>query len=374
MHIPSRHRVIFGIALGTLAALAASRASAKTPAMLTCGNTTCAHGFTCQVTPGACPAIACLDGADCPPCIAQDSYVCVPSACATDADCGADMVCASHETTQCPVSPPTCAPNQNCSPPAKTDPAGVPINCTTTTYHQCTPRWQLPCQVAAECGAGFTCDEQQSCGCSGGGTVGSGTTPSGASTPAAGTETAPDCTCTGTSACTVIPTVCNTDAECLLGWTCQVAPSSGGCAASPDGQQSCPPPPPVVKNCAPPYASSSGTVVSGTPTPPNHDSAKTDDAPSPFAGCTVAGFGARFVGRRFAARAGHGRRRLADPRSKSPREKVNLLTRIHDRRVGCEASPASAGRPSTTYARWANWSTFGRRCDPGTVSGCRGLR
>ena len=303
MHISLRHRlarrrfprpVIFAIALGTLAA-AASRASAKEPAMLgACGGTTCAHGFTCQVVPGACPLIACRDGETCPPCTPQDSYVCAPSTCATDADCGADMVCASLDSTQCPVSPPTaCGPNMDCSRPVMTDPAGATSTCTTTTYHQCTPRWQLPCQTAADCGAGFTCDEQQSCGCSGGGTVGGGVTPSGSSTPSSGgsTQTPPDCTCTGTgtSACTIIPTVCNTDAECLPGWTCQDLPSVRSCAVSPGGQQTCDPPPAIVKNCAPPYSSSSGTAVAGTPTTPSHTGAKAVDAPSPFAGCALAG-------------------------------------------------------------------------------------
>jgi MYXO-CTERM domain-containing protein len=290
MHISLQQRrfpqpVIFAIMLGTLAATAASRAAAKEPAMppqSTCGDTTCAYGFTCQVIPGACPLIACRAGEVCPPCDPQSSYVCAPSACATDADCGADTVCAAHETTQCPTSPPTCAPNTDCSPPVTTDPPGATSNCTTTTYRQCTPRWQLPCQTAADCGAGFTCDEQQSCGCSGGGTVGGGA-PSGTSTPPATSQTPPDCTCTGTgtSACTVIPTSCNTDAECLPGWTCQVVPSARSCAVSSDGQPTCDPPPAVVKNCAPPYSSSSGTAVAGTP--------KAVDAPSPFAGCAVAG-------------------------------------------------------------------------------------
>src|SRR5437764_10754971 len=114
MHISLRHRlaryrfprpVIFAIALGTLAT-AASHASAKEPNLPppgACGGTTCAHGFTCQVVPGACPLIACRDGETCPPCTPQDSYVCAPSTCATDADCGADMVCASLDSTQCPV-------------------------------------------------------------------------------------------------------------------------------------------------------------------------------------------------------------------------------------------------------------------------------
>jgi len=306
MPIPLRHRLaerrflrpaIFAIAVGMLAATAASRASAKEPALPpqgACGDTTCAYGFTCQVIPGACPLIACRDGEACPPCAPQDSYVCAPSSCATDADCGAFMVCAPLETTQCSVSPPAevCAPNTDCSPPATTDPAGATSNCTTTTYHQCTPRWQLPCQTAADCGAGFTCDEQQSCGCSGGGSIGGGATPSsGSSTPPAMPQAPPNCTCTGTgtSACAVIPTVCDTDAECLPGWTCQVIPSVRSCTLSPDGQPSCDPPPAVTKNCAPPYSSPSGATVDGTPTAPGHEGAKAADAASNWAGCAMAG-------------------------------------------------------------------------------------
>jgi hypothetical protein len=158
--------------------------------------------------------------------------------------------------------------------------AGATSNCTTTTTHQCTPRWQLPCQTAADCGPGFTCDEQQSCGCSGGG----GTTPpSGTSTPPPTTQTPPACACTGTGkfACTVIPTVCNADSECLAGWTCQAITSGTTCAVSSNGQQTCDPPPAVVKNCAPPASSSPSTAVTGTP--------KDLSPPSPFAGCAVAG-------------------------------------------------------------------------------------
>jgi hypothetical protein len=75
----------------------------------------------------------------------------------------------------------------------------------------------------------------------------------------------------------------------LPGWTCQDLPSVRGCAVSAGGQQTCDPPPAVVKNCAPPYSSSYGPPNTGTTTPPTHTGAKAIDAPSPFAGCALAG-------------------------------------------------------------------------------------
>jgi hypothetical protein len=309
MHNPSRQKlaaatsmvprpVLLALALGTLTVAVAGQASAQEA----CGETTCPRGFTCQAVPTPCPLIACLDGQSCPVCTPQTSYVCAPADCASDSDCGAEMVCAGFESTQCPTTPPTpaCAPNTDCSAPETKTPANWSTTCTTTTSHQCAPRWQLPCRVSADCGPGFTCQEQQSCGCSGGGATGAGTTTPSSTPPAAtGDPTPPDCTCTGTgtSACVAIPEVCATDASCLPGWTCQAVPSASGCSVSSDGQRSCDTPPDPPKNCAPPYsgiATSGGrgtAVGSSAPSTPNEGGAKAVDTAAPVGGCMAAGIG-----------------------------------------------------------------------------------
>jgi MYXO-CTERM domain-containing protein len=264
----------------------------------------CPKGFTCEEGLGACPAIACAEGQECPPCNPEPVYYCAPAACTSNDQCGDDQVCAEQVTYDCESVPePACPPGAECA-PAKREPA----NCTPVTHSYCTPRWQLPCTVAADCGAGFDCVPQERCGVDGSpgsGSTGSGsagtatpgatpTSPTPGSAPAAppssaspvppsngdavppapaGEERAPlpspppspvTCEPAGYSACVPIQVACATDADCVAGWTCVDNPN-GVCWSGPDGVGGCTPADPP-KVCQPPYAGGiPGGVGEGTP-------------------------------------------------------------------------------------------------------------
>lgn len=239
----------------------ASQASAQQA----CGDTTCPAGFSCQTQPGACPAIACADE-ECPPCNAPDEQYCVPAACETDAGCGEGMVCAEY-TTPCDIAVPDaaeCPPGVDCK---AADPAFAPApppDCTPSTERLCTPRWQLPCETATDCGPGFACVERESCSSGSSGSSGSAPTPSdrepakpsdSGAAPAAPLPNDPpvvSCEPTGHFACVMVETACATDANCAAGWTCRDNPE-GVCWAGPNGERGCEPADPP-KLCMPPYS------------------------------------------------------------------------------------------------------------------------
>jgi hypothetical protein len=255
---------------------------------VTCGDKTCPLGFTCEsYESGACPAIATADGGDVA-CKSSTSYQCIPGPCGVDSDCADGMVCHASTTSVCSgTKAAPCDPNAaDCTVVA----TPTPTSCTSTTTQQCVPRYSLPCQTATDCGPGFTCEEGQSCGCSGSaGSVGiatpgtaaaapvaadggaastrptTGGTSSGGSTGAAVTDIAvpspPDCTCSpsGTFACKLQTIACNADADCPTGFSCVDNPG-GTCSASSDGTTSCTPADPA-KLCQPPYADLAGGVA-----------------------------------------------------------------------------------------------------------------
>lgn len=309
-----------------------------------CGETTCPKGFTCEVEPGACPAIDCAPGAECQPCMPQTSMVCRPGPCSADADCADGMACADMQQTECDdvgVTP-ACADAECREEAAKGE-------CTTTTIKQCLPRWALPCAVAADCGDGFDCKEQQSCSCSGSSGSGSsgsptpetrpsppaGTGGASSSDPAApapkpapsggGAEPAPmpeDCSCepSGQLACEAIQVACTTDADCLNGWSCRDNPESS-CWADSNGNRGCTPADPA-KLCLPPYVDlgGSGRGVStdeGTSAPPTTPDTTANGAGESSSasggGCTIGnaatpGRDALAFGLALAAALGLGRR------------------------------------------------------------------
>lgn len=257
-----------------LAALALLLGSAPAFAAEGCGDGTCPDGFVCEVYPGVCPAIACAEGEDCPPCNPEDVEACAPAPCSTNDDCGEHMVCYEYETTSCPDAP-TCAPDEPCVEPVQ---AGA---CEVTHEARCTPRWQLPCTRDADCGEGFSCEAIESCGCSGSGGSGSAGS-SGSSGGAEGTAGAagtppsspepmdpggevplpPECECTDTGemGCARVETACDADADCPPDWTCEENPM-GVCWVDTDGNSGCTlADPPNI--CLEPYAS---VVTGGVP-------------------------------------------------------------------------------------------------------------
>ena len=220
----------------------------------------CPRGFACELYDVTTPPSACTKDAPCPvdqaastaPTVAGS---CRPATCQTDTDCGTDMVCHSETYQEC-----SGGSAGGCAPDTKCDPA-PPIEsvCTQKTVSTCAYRWQLPCSVDTDCGAGFTClaSVKTTCptrsgGSSSGSGGGSGTTTSvtggtgstgtaTGSSPTSGTatgtsgatETIPpdsvaECT-TSTSFpgyCQPTAATCTTDTDCPAAWTCQSVPGA----------------------------------------------------------------------------------------------------------------------------------------------------
>ncbi|MDF3070339.1 MAG: hypothetical protein K0R38_5940, partial [Polyangiaceae bacterium] len=233
------------------------------PDTAACGNgPACAFGFECTVvaSSGCGPTPACAPGASCPdpaPCVDTQEYGCAPAPCQADADCASDMVCHAW-TEDCAVTNCVCAPGEKCD-------CGEPTTCDPKTVSMCTPRYVLPCSAAADCGPGFTCEETESCGCSGSGgaetppSPGSGAAPlppGGGGAPAAdAAPIPPDCSCepSGVKQCVPQEIGCDTDAACPAGWACEEGEVDspppcvdGNCASRPA-------PLPPTKTCQPPY-------------------------------------------------------------------------------------------------------------------------
>jgi len=242
----------------------------------TCGDTTCPTGFECVAYESDCAAPAIDDGSApaedvaMPECVATTVYSCEPGPCASDADCATGMVCFTDTVSECSGGAAVaCDPEgTDC-----VDMVEAP-ECVEKELSQCIPQYLLPCEAAADCGVGFTCEEQESCGCSGsagsaGGATGSGV--DGVSEPSSSEEAAdlvapeePTCVCegTGTFACVPQLQACSTDADCPESWTCGENPDSV-CSISSDGVTDCPEPEPA-KLCLPPYYDVIGAVTGGS--------------------------------------------------------------------------------------------------------------
>lgn len=259
-----------------------------------CGDTSCPKGFSCEVEPTACPAIDCVEG-PCQPCVPNTVSVCRPGPCSADSDCADGMACADVEQTNCVATDTSGgAPCVEGACPEK--PADA--SCSTTTSKQCLPRWALPCAADADCGAGFTCQEQEQCTCSGStgtATPGTASTPPSSGSGSAGSAgsdsaaptpsgTPPDrvpesCTCepAGTKACVATQVACAADSDCPSAWSCRDNPS-GACWADSNGNTGCTTADPA-KLCFPPFSDlvsggGNGAVAtdgSGLPTTPKGD-------------------------------------------------------------------------------------------------------
>jgi hypothetical protein len=256
-----------------------SSAVAARPADPGCGTgPSCAYGFECTVVGGTgCASAACAPGQTCPepePCVATQEMGCTPAHCTSNAECSAGMLCHAWEQP-CAVTDCACAPDvPDCG-------CGT-TTCEPTTVSMCTPRYLLPCSADAECGDGFTCQEQMT-GCATPGSAGgSDPAPAGAPLPpdnAGGAASdpiepapAPDCSPepSGIFQCVVKEIACTSAVECPAGWSCEQEsyPTAGPCAPNTDCTAD-PIPMPVSSVCRPPYYavdSSGGLEAPGVPT------------------------------------------------------------------------------------------------------------
>jgi MYXO-CTERM domain-containing protein len=236
----------FGLLMSALALMSVPSAVSAQETCATDGD--CDHGYSCEVV-GGCPDIDCAEGSACEAMECEPAMGCLPvTDCDADADCAEGWECASDERSDCgDIAEPTCAPGEE---GCMKDPADVP-ECNTVTVTYCTPPWALPCEEAADCGAGFECVEQIAMMCSGssggGGSDPAEPTPSGDpqpedggsadfAPPAEGDPLPPDdpgsCTSTPTGEfyCKLIETTCEADADCAAGLSCQEAPSDAVCS------------------------------------------------------------------------------------------------------------------------------------------------
>jgi len=208
----------------------------------------CGAGLACEIVGGT--GCACPSGGECEPCESEDIKACVPGPCATDADCGAGLVCVTFEVPCANVSTPDCPPGVDCGSAEDDEARGCEDGPETASI--CAPRWVLPCEAAADCGAGFTCEPIEICECSGGGGTptdpgvpasGGGSDSSGSSGSSdddeGGARMPPpeeDCTCApgDSNQCRPIEVACDDDADCAEGWSCDRAPVATTCAV-PEG-------------------------------------------------------------------------------------------------------------------------------------------
>ena len=211
----------------------------------------CPTGFACEVVgASSCPGYACPEGEPCPPpppCEPQEFRECVPGPCQSDADCAEGLVCFTETKELCSGgSQVDCPPDVVCPPPE-------PTVCETVTESQCVPPYVPPCAQDSDCGEGFLCVEQQSCGCSG-----SAPSPDGQPVPE------PTCTCTssGQFYCELQQIACTAATDCPSGWTCEQGGETGVCSRSPDGGTTCETTPPEYF-CMPPYFEYLGGVPRG---------------------------------------------------------------------------------------------------------------
>lgn len=243
----------------------------------------CGMGFECTVVgaSGGCPSAApCAPGESCPepePCVTTEEYGCTPAHCSADSDCASGMVCHAY-TQDCPPTDCACAPDvPNCG-------CGATA-CDPKTVSMCTPRYLLPCEEAADCGEGFSCEELVS-GCSSGASdPGSGgadaaPAPSGGS---AGVPAEPAPTCypepTGAFQCVVKLLMCSSAAQCPAGWTCEtdLVTTSPACAPGQNCEEKVAPPPQSA-TCRPPYYGGHA-VDGGDPEAPTTSNGQGSGAP-----------------------------------------------------------------------------------------------
>jgi len=119
----------------------------------------CPTGMECAIEViDLCPAlgIVCLDE-DEGDCVTDEhcgepyeSQICVPVQCESNSDCSGDTVCMQHTYGSCGGS--DCAPGDECDEEPE---------CEEFSQAYCVPPYVAPCQVDADCGAGFYCEEAQ---------------------------------------------------------------------------------------------------------------------------------------------------------------------------------------------------------------------
>ena len=265
------------------------------------------------VCPEGEPDCDCDDGDPMPPSEPETYYACVPAPCETDADCDGGLVCVTQTWDECgPIGVPGGAPmrpdcdpdDPECKPGADSGDEGMggsegfapeEGDCETVSESYCMPPYLAPCEADEDCGEGFSCVEEESCGCED--VAVSSDSDSGAEMPSM-EEPADDdeggdegegedednCSCvpTGEMICELEDLPCTDDADCAIeGWSCQIAPSLIACTIDDDTMEEiCDEPEASEGQCVPPeWGGNGGEMgISGTTaTGSAEESASNDD-------------------------------------------------------------------------------------------------
>ena len=218
----------------------------------------CPDDFICEtISWGACPGCSPDPDEDCPPCESGEQNVCVPpppQECDADNPCSGDDVCVTYTFETCsgggavPVSPDCDPDDASCPPPDDREDTPDAIDCESADESYCVPPYLAPCSQDSDCGAGFTCEAVEVCGCSSGGSTGE---PGSDEEP----DVEPDCSCevlADENYCQLIEVECDSDADCAGDLKCQESYEVAvDIACVPD--EPCPEPEPVevASYCAP---------------------------------------------------------------------------------------------------------------------------
>lgn len=233
-----------------------------TPASATECPEECPKGFTCELS----ESVVCADTPTCPEgerceeasdCDVVEFAGCVSIDCSADSDCADGMVCATVQHERCSTSggAPVPDPGGDPDPDADAVPPDAPPedSCEIEERNYCMPQYLLPCEVAADCGPGFTCEAREECSCSSPpspGSDGGGSEPDGGEDDAGDAERPASplpededgvdgCECEpGPVACQLVVTECAADSDCPSGMSCEDNPE-GVCSSTPDGAEEC---------------------------------------------------------------------------------------------------------------------------------------
>ncbi len=184
--------------------------------------------------------------AECGTCETESYTACVPKPCATDDDCGdPNLVCIEETWESCSGDVALCGPGEKCPEPV--------TSCQTESISFCAPKYVAPCQEAADCGAGFDCVPEESCGCSGsaGGTDPDRPDADPMPEPIEPVPPEESCSCepTGRNYCEPHEIECPNGDECPVDWECTT--DGVNPTACPPGID-CPVPEPPTPTCLPP--------------------------------------------------------------------------------------------------------------------------
>lgn len=217
----------------------------------------CGAGFICESMGASdCAQPPCPEGEECPEvdCTTEEFFACVPdrNACASDADCAEGLQCETYSYEQCSGGTDVvCPEGEECPEPEPVEEA-----CETVTESYCIPPYLGACEVDADCGPGFTCEEEEMCSCSGSGGSSGGSDPS---VPPDFDGGAPDdspeeCSCepSGEFYCELVQVECATDADCIDGFVCVDSPDGDvPCSIDSEGNEECGEPVDSASYCLP---------------------------------------------------------------------------------------------------------------------------